>query len=76
MQSVLLTHHMLDAVPMLPEADIEKHGTTYRILCRQQGNSVLMKDSKVVTFAEFVIMQNARKNVALLNSRFRRSRAA
>jgi hypothetical protein len=66
---------MLDAIPTLPEADIEKHGTTYRILCRQQGNSVLMNDSRAVTFAEFVILQNARKEVALTNSRFRRSRA-
>lgn len=71
MLEILLTPRMIDAIPTLPEADIEKHGTTYRILCRQQGNAVLMKDSRFVTFAEFVLLQNARKDVDLALSRFK-----
>jgi len=76
MQEIVLTDSMINAVPVLNNHDVERYGWTYRTLCRQQGNSILMKDSKVITFAEFVILQNTRKEVDLLASRFKGSRRA
>ena len=71
----LITPQMKEAVPVLAEGDIDRYGKTYRILCRQQRNYLLMKGSRVLTFAEFVILQNARKDVDLARARFR-SRSA
>ncbi len=57
----------------LPDPQLERYGKLYRLLCRRQGNDLLMKDGRQVEFTEFIFSMEADQERARLLHKMRRS---